>query len=87
MNRRLQLAAASAYAVLFMIGLILRSILSLPDISAMDEIISGKSVIPIRDLTGRLIYEYNSPTYGEQPKVSLDEMIAAYAAWYKAQQK
>ena len=24
---------------------------------------------------------------GYEPKVSLDEMIAAYATWYKAQQK
>ena len=81
MDRRFRLAAASAIAVLWMIGLgFIRPVLSLPDISALDRIISGDSEIPVRDLAGNLIYTYHSPTYGEQEKVDLngisDELIA-----------
>lgn len=75
MNSRARLAALSALAVLGMIWLgLIRPILLLPDITALDAVISGESVIPVRDLTGRTIYEYHSPTYGGQTKVGLDQI-------------
>ena len=75
MNRRFCLAAASAIAVLWMIGLgFVRPVLRLPDISALDRVAAGDSLIPIRDLSGDLIYMYHSPVYGEQKSVSLDEI-------------
>ncbi len=81
MNRRTALAAASALAILWLIGLVLVLPVSrLPDVSALDRVTAGDPVIPIRDLFGRVIYEYHSPTYGEQVKVGLedisDELIA-----------
>ena len=75
MNRRLYLAAASAIAVLWLIGLgFIRPVLLLPDISALGRVAAGDSLIPIRDLTGDIIYLYHSPTYGEQTKVTLDDI-------------
>lgn len=75
MNRRVLCAAASAFAVLlFDLFFLLRPVLRLPDISALDQVIAGESVVPIRTVSGQLIYEYNSPTYGEQIPVTLDEI-------------
>ena len=60
MDRRFRLAAASAIAVLWMIGLgFIRPVLSLPDISALDRIISGDSEIPVRNLAGNLRFFSN----------------------------
>ncbi len=81
MNRRTALTAASALAFLWIIGLLLvRPISMLPDITALEHVAAGDPVVPIRDLFGRTIYEYHSPTYGEQTKIGLedisDELIA-----------
>lgn len=75
MNRRLHLAAASAIAVLWMIGLgFVRPVLQLPDISALDRVAAGETLIPVRNLAGNLIYVYHSPVYGEQSKTTLDRI-------------
>ncbi len=81
MNTRIRLAAASALAVLWMIVLgFVRPVLLLPNISALDRVEAGESLIPIRNLAGDLIYTYRSPIYGEQTRVTLDgisdELIA-----------
>ena len=74
MNSRNRLAAASALAVFWMICLgFIRPVLKLPDIAALDRVAAGDSQVPIRDLSGDLIYIYHSPTYGEQTKITLDE--------------
>lgn len=75
MNLRHRLAAASALAVIWMIGLgLIRPLLLLPDISALDRVTAGDSLIPVRNLAGDLIYTYRSPVYGEQTSVTLDEI-------------
>ena len=81
MNRRLYLAAASAIAFLWLIGLgFVRPVLQLPDISALDRVKAGDPLVPVCSLAGDLIYMYHSPTYGEQTKITLDgisdELIA-----------
>ncbi len=81
MNRRFRLAAASAFAFVWIICFfIIRPILLLPDISSLDRVIAGDPVIPICTLSGSLIHEYHSPTYGEKIQVTLDgisdELIA-----------
>ena len=75
MKTRRLLAAASAFAVLWMIGLVLiRPILMLPDISVLGQVADGGGEIPVRTLSGRLSHIYSTPTYGEQTRVSLDEI-------------
>lgn len=81
MKSRLPAAAASAAALLLLIGLVLiRPVLQLPDIRALDHVIAGESETPVMTLSGRLSHIYRSPTYGEQTRVSLsgisDELIA-----------
>lgn len=75
MKTRRLLAAASAFAVLWMIGLVLvRPLLMLPDISALEQVAAGGGEIPVRTLSGGISHIYRSPTYGEQVRISPDEV-------------
>ena len=53
---------------------------SVPDISALERIADGEPDVPIKTLSGRELFVYHSPQYGEKIPLSLseisDEMIA-----------
>ena len=53
---------------------------NVPDLSAFREIAAGEPDVPIRTLSGQLLFIYHSPQYGEKIMVPLskisDEMIA-----------
>ena len=72
------LRGAAFFLILWL--LIFRPLASLPDISALEAVAAGEPRVPVRDLSGNLIYEYTSPVYGEKIRLSLDEISDAMIA-------